>query len=54
VLAANGSDKVYFHHASEHLCCNIRTAWVIAEVFGEQLFAPVRSREARLDRYLRN
>jgi hypothetical protein len=54
VLIANGSDKVEFRHASEHLACNIRTARVVAEVFGEQFFVPVRSREARLDRYLRN
>jgi hypothetical protein len=54
VLIANGSDKVEFRHASEHLACNIRTARVVAEVLGEQFFATVRSREARLDRYLRN
>jgi hypothetical protein len=54
VLYANGSDKVEFSHASQHLGCNIRTARVVAEVFGEQFFVPVRSREARLDRYLRN
>jgi hypothetical protein len=54
VLAANDSDKAELRHASQHLGCNIRTAWVVAEVFGEQFFAPVRSREARLDRYLRN
>jgi hypothetical protein len=54
VLIANDSDKVEFGHASEHLACNIRTARVVAEVLGEQFFAPVRSRQARLDRYLRN
>ncbi len=54
MLVANGSDKAELRHASEHLGCNIRTARVVAEVFGEQFFAPVRSREARLDRYLRN
>jgi hypothetical protein len=54
VLIANDSDKVEFGHASEHLACNIRTARVVAEVLGEQFFAPVRSLEARLDRYLRN
>jgi hypothetical protein len=54
VVIANGSDKVEFRHASEHLACKIRTARVVAEVLGEQFFAPVRSREARLDRYLRN
>ena len=54
MLVANGSDKAEFRHASEHLGRNIRTAWVVAEIFGEQFFAPVWSREARLDRYLRN
>jgi hypothetical protein len=54
VLAANGSDKAKFSHASEHLGRYIRTAWVVAEVFGEQFLVPVRSRESRLDRYLRN
>jgi hypothetical protein len=50
VLVANGSDKAEFRHASEHLGCNIRTAWVVAEIFGEQFFAPVERRQARLDR----
>ncbi len=54
MLIANDSDKVEFRHASEHLACDIRTARVVAEVFGEQFVVPVRSREARLDRYLRN
>ena len=53
MLIANDSGKVDFRHASEHLACNIRTARVVAEVFGEQFFVPVRSRDARLDRYLR-
>ena len=53
VLAANGSDKAEFRRVSEHLGCNIRTAWVVTEIFGEQFFAPIRRREARLDRYLR-
>ena len=54
MLVANDSDKAEFRHASEHLGCNIRTARVVADVFGEQFFAPVWSLEARLDRYLRN
>jgi SAM-dependent methyltransferase len=54
VLAANDSDKADFRNASKHLGCSIRTARMIAEVFGEQFFVPVRSLEARLDRYLRN
>ncbi len=54
MLAANSSDKVEFRHTSEHLSRNIGTVRMVAEVFGEQFFAPVRSCEARLDRYLRN
>jgi hypothetical protein len=54
VLVANGSDKLEFRHASQHLGSNIRTLWVVAEVFRYQFFAPVRSGKARLDRYLRN
>jgi hypothetical protein len=54
MLTANGRDKAEFLNASEQLGCCIRTARVIAEVVGEQFFAPVRSLEARFDRYLRN
>ena len=36
------------------MSCNIWAAWVVAEVFGEQLFAPIWRSKARLDRYLRN
>ena len=54
MLVANGSDKAEFGHASEHLGRYVRTARVVAEVFGEQFFVPVRSRESRLDGYLRN
>jgi hypothetical protein len=54
VLFADSSDKAYVPHATEHLSCNIRTAGVVAEVFRQQFFTPIRSREARFDRYLRN
>ena len=54
MLFANDSEQAEFRHASEHLGRNIRTAWMVAEVFGEQFFTPVRRGEARLDRYLRN
>ena len=54
MLIANDSDSSEFHHASEHLGSNIGTAGVVTEIFSEQFFAPVRSREARLDRHLRN
>lgn len=54
VLVANDSAKSEFHHTSQHMGSNIRTAWVVADVFGEQFLTPVRSREARLNRHLRN
>ena len=54
VLVANGCGKAEFRHVPEHMGCNIRTAWVVAKVFGELFFAPVWSLKARLDRYLRN
>ena len=53
MLVANGCGKrssaTYPAHG-----CNIRTAWMVAEVLREHFFPPVRSRYARLDRYLRN
>jgi hypothetical protein len=54
VLVANRSHDADVPNASEHLGSNVGAAWVIAEVFGEQLFAPVRRGEACLNRYLRN
>ncbi len=51
---ANGEDKAEFRHTSEYMNGNIGTARVVTEIFSEQLFAPARSREARLNRYLRN
>jgi hypothetical protein len=54
VLVASHSDKAEFPQDSEHLRSNIRTVWVVTEVFGEFFFAPIRSREARLNRHLRN
>ena len=54
VLIANGRGKSELPYTSQNAGSNIRTAWMVAEVFGEQFFAPVRRRQARLDRYLRN
>ena len=54
VLIANGRGKSEFPYTSQNAGRNIRTAWVVADVFREQFFAPVRSCEARFDRYLRN
>jgi hypothetical protein len=54
VLFASCSAKADVLHTSEHMGSNIGTARVVAEVFRELFFAPVRIRDARLDRYLRN
>lgn len=54
MLVANDSDLAQFHHASEHVCSNIGTAGVIAEVLGEQFVVPVWSRKARFDDHVRN
>jgi len=48
VLVANGSDKTYLRHASEHLGSNIGAIRMVAEIFREYFFVSVRSREARL------
>jgi hypothetical protein len=54
VLAANNSHYAELYRASEDVGSNVMTSGVVAEIFGEQFFAPVWSLEARLDRYLRN
>ena len=54
VLVANGRGKSELPYTSQNAGSNIRTAWVVADVFREQFFAPVWSCEARFDRYLRN
>jgi hypothetical protein len=54
VLIANDRDKTEFPHASEGMRSYIGTARVVTEILGEQLFAPVRSHQARLYRYQRN
>ncbi len=54
MLVARGDGKAELRHASEYLGSNIGTVRVVAQIFREQLFAPVRSREACLNRYLRN
>ena len=54
MLFANCSPKADFLYASEHMGSNIGTARVVAEVFRQLFFAAVRSRDAHLDRYLRN
>jgi hypothetical protein len=54
VLVTNGCDEGELPSTSECVGCNIRTSRMVAKIFSEQLFAAVRSSEARLDRYLRN
>jgi hypothetical protein len=54
VLLANNRGHAKVGEASQHLGSNIGAVFVVAEVFGEQFFAPVRSREARLNSYPRN
>ena len=54
VFVADGCHHSYFSHASESLRGNVRATLPVAQIFREQLFAPVRSGKARLDRYLRN
>jgi len=54
VLFANCSTNAELLHASEHMGSNIGTARVVAEIFPKLFFAAVRSRDTRLNRYLRN
>jgi hypothetical protein len=54
MLIANRSDGTDLPYAPKRLSRNIGTAGMVTQVFREEFFAPVRIREARLDRYLRN
>ena len=54
VLVANDSDIAESHRASKDLSRDIGTVRMVAEIFTEQFFAPVRSLEASSDRHLRN
>ena len=54
VLVANRCHGADLPHAPERLGSNIGTTRMVAQIFAQQFFPPVRSREARLDRYLRN
>ena len=54
VLVTNDRDEAELRCVSEHAGSNVGTARVVAEIFSEYFFASVRSREARLDRHLRN
>jgi hypothetical protein len=54
VLIADCCHDADFPNASERMRCNIGAVGGVAEVFGEQFFAPVSSCKPRLYRYLRN
>jgi hypothetical protein len=54
MLVANDGGIAEFHHTTEYLGSNMGASRVVTEIFSEQFFAPVRSRETRLDRHLRN
>jgi hypothetical protein len=54
VLIANYGHHAKLDNAAKHMSRNIGTAGVVAEVFCKNFFAPVWSRDARLNRYLRN
>lgn len=54
VLVANHGHEAKLHNATKQLSSNIGTARVVANVFRENFFAAVWSRDARLDRHPRN
>jgi hypothetical protein len=54
VFITNDSGEAEFPHPPERLSGNIGTTREVTQIFGEQFFAPVRTGEARLDRYVRN
>ena len=54
MLVANHGHEAKLHNAAEHASSNIGTARVVANVFRENFFAAVWSRDARLNHYPRN
>ena len=54
VLVANHGHEAKLRNATEHAGSNIGTARVVANIFRENFFAAVWSRDARLNRYPRN
>ena len=54
MLVANDRDQTELRCVSKDVGSNVGTAQMVAEIFSEHFFASARSREARLDRYLRN
>jgi len=53
VFLADNRGKAKVCETSQRLGGNVGTVLVVTKVFSEQLFAPVRSGEARFNRYLR-
>jgi len=54
VFFANHGECANLHDATEHACSYLRTAWIITEVFTQDLFMAVRGLNARLYGYKRN
>ena len=54
VLLANCDAQADLFHVSKHTSSNIGTSWVVTEILRDLFFAAVRSREARLNRYVRH
>lgn len=54
VFFANHGDGGNLYDATENVCRNVGTAWMITEVFTENLFTTVLGLNARLYGYKRN
>ena len=54
MFVADGGGRADFSYEPERVSSNVGTARLVAQIFGEQFFAPVWRLEARLDGYLRN
>ena len=54
MVVANHGHEAELRNATEHASTNIGTPRVVANVFRENFFATVWSRNARLNRYPRN
>jgi hypothetical protein len=54
VFVADRGHGANLPHAPQYVGSNIGTLRLVAQIFGEKFFAPVRRCEARLDRYLRH
>lgn len=54
MFVADSCDGTDFHRTPKQMSGNVGTARLVAQIFGEEFFAPVRRLEARLDGYVRN